>query len=157
MFKFGDKVYCSKYEEYGTVTEIHNRLGSNDYPVYVTFEDNSFATYTMDGRRGHNSPPTLLNLTEESLTKPSHMLSRIVKEYTESNKCSCKDGEYFKLNIGGASYYFNKNIAVAVAQLLSQNRSMAVIGLAQSIVNGNVITKTRDDIESIFDKHYNIK
>ena len=47
-FKIGNTVYCSDHEKTGIITDIkHNE----EYPIYVTFEDETTDTYTRSGKR----------------------------------------------------------------------------------------------------------
>ena len=47
-FEIGNKVYCRHHEATGTITGIKP---TEEYPLYVTFEDGTTDTYTKQGKR----------------------------------------------------------------------------------------------------------
>ena len=66
-FEIGNKVYCRHHEATGTITGIKP---TEEYPLYVTFEDGTTDTYTKQGKR-LKSGPFCLGIIEkepESLT-----------------------------------------------------------------------------------------
>ena len=66
-FEIGDKVYCIHHEATGTITGIKP---TEEYPLYVTFEDGITDTYTTQGRRldSGNIYLKLIEKEPESLT-----------------------------------------------------------------------------------------
>ena len=47
-FEIGNKIYCRHHEATGTITGIKP---TEEYPLYVTFEDGTTDTYTKQGKR----------------------------------------------------------------------------------------------------------
>ena len=52
-FEIGNKVYCRHHEATGTITGIKP---TEEYPLYVTFEDGTTDTYTKQGKRLKSGP-----------------------------------------------------------------------------------------------------
>lgn len=56
IFKGGDKVYCGIHQKWGVVDMISR---DDTYPIVVNFGDDGNDTYTPDGRRVVDYPPSL--------------------------------------------------------------------------------------------------
>ena len=70
-FEIGNKVYCRHHEATGTITGIKP---TEEYPLYVTFEDGTTDTYTKQGKRLKSGPFCLGIIEKAEFKKESKFL-----------------------------------------------------------------------------------
>ena len=70
-FEVGNKVYCSYHEATGTITGIKP---TEEYPLYVAFEDGTTDTYTKQGKRLKSGPFCLEIIEKAEFKKESKFL-----------------------------------------------------------------------------------
>ncbi len=87
-FEIGNKVYCRHHAATGTITGIKP---TEEYPLYVTFENGTTDTYTKQGKRLKSGPFCLALIEEVEFKKESKFLDL---EYIEGL------GKVFTLSCG---------------------------------------------------------
>lgn len=110
VFKINDRVYCSLYEQWGTIIEI---MQSGTYCIIVEFDNMEVKSYTSDGRYSINFAPTL-GFTEVKIevnqVRPLPEIEKGQLIYVKLNERSCWDMRYFSHFKGSLVYCFNNQL-----------------------------------------------